>query len=235
VEALPADEFVAHQWRSLDLPPVEGLTLASQVNYVGKAVNLYDVGYQYNGAFNVVANYLRTGFLWERIRVQGGAYGAFTGFDQQSGTFTYLSYRDPNLLDTLAIYNQLPDFLRRLEISADELRKSIIGVIGDLDGYQLPDAKGMTALRRILLGITDEERQARRDEVLAASAADFHALGEALAAANAAYRAGAAEVAMDADTLATPQPHIVVLGGAEAITTAAAAIPGGPLTLTKVL
>lgn len=58
------------------------------------------------------------------------------------GVFTYLSYRDPNLLKTLDIYDGTADFLRKLEMDDDTLAKSIIGTIGDVDSYQLPDAKG---------------------------------------------------------------------------------------------
>lgn len=56
--------------------------------------------------------------------------------------FSFLSYRDPNLLKTLEVYDGTGDFLRGLEIDDDTLTKSIIGTIGDVDAYQLPDAKG---------------------------------------------------------------------------------------------
>lgn len=61
---------------------------------------------------------------------------------------SYLSYRDPNLLPTLEAYDGAPDFLRTLELDKDGLTKAIIGTIGDIDSYQLPDAKGYTALSR---------------------------------------------------------------------------------------
>lgn len=74
------------------------------------------------------------------------------------------------------------DFLRTLDLTSDELSKGIIGTIGDIDAYQLPDAKGRTAFMRHILGVTDEERQQRRDEVLSTTLKDFHQFADVLAA-----------------------------------------------------
>ena len=176
----------------------EGLTIPAQVNYVGKGANLYKLGYKLHGSVQVINNYLGTTWLWEKIRVQGGAYGGFSSFDLHSGVFTFLSYRDPNLLASLDNYDATAGFLRSLELSDEELTKSIIGTIGDLDAYQLPDAKGWTSMTRSLIGMTDARRQQFRDEVLGATVKDFKSFGEMLA-----------EVAKHGE--------VVVLGSAEAI------------------
>lgn len=74
----------------------------AQVNYVGKAANLYeDAGYKLSGSAYVVNKHLGTTWLWDRVRVSGGAYGGFSDFDTHSGMFSYLSYRDPNLTKTV--------------------------------------------------------------------------------------------------------------------------------------
>ena len=158
----------------------EGLIIPAQVNYVGKGANLYKLGYQLNGSALVIANLLRTTWLWERVRVQGGAYGGFCLFDHRSGTFSFISYRDPNLVGTLETYDNTAEFLRKLELSDDEVTKSIIGVIGDLDLYQLPDAKGYTSMLRYLAGDSEDDRQRLRDEVLSTSAKDFRAFADVL-------------------------------------------------------
>lgn len=163
-----------------NLPQNEGLVIPAAVNYVGKGANLYDLGYQLDGSLYVVNKYLQTTWLWEKIRVQGGAYGGFSSFDRYSGVFSYLSYRDPNLLSTLENYDGTARFLKHLNLDEDELTKSIIGVIGDIDSYQLPDAKGYTALARTLLGVTDEDRQQIRDQVLSTTLQDFHAFADVL-------------------------------------------------------
>ncbi len=154
----------------------EGLTIPAQVNYVGKGADLYSLGYQRHGSLEVILNYLRTTWLWEKVRVQGGAYGAFSLFNPRSGVLTFLSYRDPNLVQTLQVYDQTPQFLRQLSkerLSQEELTRSIIGVIGSLDAYQLPDAKGYTSMARYLAGDTDQQRQEWRDQVLGTTVQDF--------------------------------------------------------------
>ena len=169
-----------------DVQPVqkkEGLTIPAQVNYVGKAANLYDLGYEYDGASEVIVGYLRVSYLWEKIRVQGGAYGAYSVFDDASGVFTFLSYRDPNVVATIDSYDKAAAFLKSLDssrLSDNELTKAIIGAIGDIDAYQLPDAKGYTSMLRYLTNRTDELRQKTRDEVLSTNGEDFIAFGEVL-------------------------------------------------------
>lgn len=178
--------------------PNEGLTIPAQVNYVGKGANLYALGYEPDGSLNVINNYLGTTWLWEKVRVQGGAYGGFSSFDSTSGTYTFLSYRDPNILPTLENYDNTVKFLRDLDLSDSELTKSILGTIGDLDAYLLPDAKGWTSMVRHLTNTTDEKRQQIRDEVLGTSVQDFKEFARVLERLNA-------------------SGEVVVLGSADAI------------------
>ena len=142
-----------------------------------------------------------------KVRVQGGAYGGFCTLDHRSGNFTFLSYRDPNLLETLDIYDQTTDFLKKTELDKTELTRSIIGTIGDIDTYQLPDAQGYTSMQRYLAGEADDIRQRRRDEILGASVVDFRAIADALAE-------------------LTTSGQVVVLGSEQAIQGANARRPG---------
>jgi hypothetical protein len=161
----------------------EGLTIPAQVNYVGKAADLYDLGYEFDGSAEVITGYLRMAYLWEKIRVQGGAYGGFCVFDSNSGVFSFLSYRDPNLDATLGHYDNAAGYLKNLDaksLSDSELTKAIIAAIGDMDSYQLPDAKGYTSMLRYLTGRSDELLQKERDEILSTSGEDFIAFGEIL-------------------------------------------------------
>ena len=159
----------------------EAITVPTQVNYVGKASNLYkDAGYELSGSSYVINKYIGTTWLWDRVRVSGGAYGGFCNFDSNSGMFQYLSYRDPNLTKTIGNYDGTVDFLKSLELDHESLTKTIIGTIGDVDSYQLPDAKGATSFMRHILGVTDEERQIRRDQILGTTAKDFKEFGEVL-------------------------------------------------------
>lgn len=183
LSALPSK---AAKLSSFDVQPAhikEGLAVPAQVNYVGKGANLYDLGYEYDGSAEVIVGYLGLAYLHDKVRVQGGAYGVFSVFDNASGVFTYLSYRDPNVAATIDNYDKAAAFLKGLDasrLSDNELTKAIIAAIGDLDIYQLPDAKGYTSMLRYLTNRTDQLRQKTRDEVLSTNGEDFIAFGEVL-------------------------------------------------------
>jgi len=183
LSALPSKEV---KLSAFDIKPSyikEGLTIPAQVNYVGKGANLYELGYEQDGSSMVVNGYMQMAYLWEKVRVQGGAYGGFSAFDDVSGVFTFLSYRDPNVASTIENYDKAGSFLKGLDssrLSDNELTKAIIAAIGDLDSYQLPDAKGYTSMMRYLTNRTDEARQKLREQVLSTNGEDFIAFGEAL-------------------------------------------------------
>jgi hypothetical protein len=154
--------------------------MPTQVNYVGKGDDLYGEGIKPHGSHLVVRRYLRTTWLWDRIRVQGGAYGGQCTFDRYSGGFTFVSYRDPNLIATLDTYDRTADFLRSTELSEAELLRNIIGTIGEVDSYRFPDAKGFASMQRYLIGDTDEARQRMREEILSTTAADIRDFADAM-------------------------------------------------------
>ena len=216
IAGLPATGDQRQAWTPSYDSGNEGLTIPAQVNYVGLGANLYDLGYERTGATQVISNQLGTTWLWDMVRVQGGAYGGFSSFDSGSGVFNFLSYRDPNLLGTLENYHKSVNFLRGLDMSQDELERTIVGAIGEMDGYQLPDAKGYSAMLRDLIGYSDEERQKTRDEVFSTTLADFKKLADALEKLNA-------------------QGTVVVVGSREALEDANAKQGENFLKIIKVL
>ena len=215
LKSLPLSPLSLESWSPQPGNDYEGLTLPSQVNFVGKGANLYTLGYKMHGSIYPITKFLRTSWLWDRVRVQGGAYGGLCSFNRHSGVFTFLSYRDPNLLDTLDIYDKTGQFLRKLDMSQEELTKSIIGAIGDMDAYQLPDAKGYSSMLRFLIGETDNRRQQIRDQILATTLNHFHGFGEVL-------------------NKLTDKGKVVVMGSQEAINEANTA-RGDWLEVNKVL
>ncbi|CAM8941621.1 unnamed protein product [Rhodiola kirilowii] len=183
LDSLPNESSVnSAVWNARLSPENEAIVVPTQVNYVGKAANIYSTGYELKGSAYVISKHISNTWLWDRVRVSGGAYGGFCDFDTHSGVFSFLSYRDPNLLKTLDVYDGTAEFLRQLDMDDDTLTKAIIGTIGDVDSYQLPDAKGYSSLMRYLLGITEEERQKRREEILSTSVKDFQEFGDAIEA-----------------------------------------------------
>jgi Zn-dependent M16 (insulinase) family peptidase len=157
----------------------EGFIVPTQVSYVGKGGRLYQEGERIPGSTTVISKYLRTGYLWDHVRVMGGAYGGFCTFNPNGGDgiFTFLSYRDPNLDKTIDVYDATADALleaaEELEKNPEALATAIIGAVGELDGALSPDQKGSKAYNRWLLRQTPEERQRFRDEILNTTADDF--------------------------------------------------------------
>ncbi|MEN6441920.1 MAG: insulinase family protein [Syntrophobacter sp.] len=180
VGAVPDGANGKTAWEPDLFPGFEGISIPAQVNYVGKGANLFDQGYELNGSSKVIVGYVRTSWLWEKVRVQGGAYGGMCLFDRLSGSFTFISYRDPNLLKTIENYDATAQFLRSADLSPEEIRKAIIGAIGEMDTYMLPDTKGYVSLLRHLTGDDDEGRQKMREQVLGTTERDFREFAEVL-------------------------------------------------------
>ena len=179
-QTLPHHPLEIQNWQFNLLKDNEGIVLPAKVNYVGKSVNIYDSGYQFHGSALVANKLLKTAWLWNQVRVQGGAYGAFCQFNRRSGVLTMLSYRDPNHAETINIFNQSTEFLKNISRNETEITQSIIGVIGDIDHYQLPQAKGYSAMMQYLIGEDTESLQKLREEVLTTAPKDFLTYAEAL-------------------------------------------------------
>jgi len=156
----------------------EGFIVPTQVSYVGKGGLLYEPEKEtISGSAAVVANFLKTGYLWDRVRVMGGAYGGFCTFSPYTGFLSFLSYRDPNFLETLSVYDQAFEALNTaaedMQHNPDILQTAIIGTIGDMDGALSPDQKGYKSLLRYLSNQSPEYRQKYRDQVLNTQPSDF--------------------------------------------------------------
>lgn len=123
-------------------------------------------------------------YLWDYVRVMGGAYGGFCTFSPYSGFFSYLSYRDPNLAKTLDVYDGAAEAVmaavEQIESDPDTLSQAIIGTIGDMDGALSPDQKGFTSMQRWLVNESAEYRQNYRNQILDTTAKDFKDFGERL-------------------------------------------------------
>jgi hypothetical protein len=159
----------------------EGFAIPSMVNYVGFGGTLLQPGEHVHGATSVATRYLSTGYMWDHVRVLGGAYGGFARFSESTGRFVYLSYRDPNLSETLSVYNHAGEhLLSEAEISSEDILQAVIASIGDLDSPMSPDQQGFASFSRYLAGISLADRQQYRDELLQTTIKDFHALAEKL-------------------------------------------------------
>ncbi len=143
-----------------------GVTIPAQVSYVAKVFQAPAYGDPLSAPMFVFARQLSNGYLYKLIRVQGGAYGGMSQYDPMSGIFVLLSYRDPNIINTLNVYQQAEDLAWRDKISEEELEKTIIGTIGSLDKPMDPSSLGYIAMIRDFTGLTDEGRQKFRNMIL---------------------------------------------------------------------
>ena len=163
------------EWNLEPVPNNEAFLTASTVQYVGKGANLYDLGFEYKGQFGALRSLLSTGFLWEKVRMQGGAYGSSNSFDFYTGDYGLVSYRDPNLSETLDIYDQIADFVANLDFPDEELQKLIIGCMGKLDPPLTPDRRGSISMVDHLTGRTHAMKQKFRQELLSTRLEDLKA------------------------------------------------------------
>ncbi|HPA72063.1 MAG TPA: insulinase family protein [Spirochaetota bacterium] len=158
----------------------EGLMLSqSQVQFVAKGQNFLRKGFAYSGTMPVLATIVRLDYLWNRVRVQGGAYGASMSINR-NGNMAFSSYRDPNLSNTLSVYREAPAYLRSFNPGAREMTNYIIGTISNLDQHLTPQQKGEKAARLRISGISRETLQEERDRVLRATRADISSCAEIL-------------------------------------------------------
>lgn len=182
VSALPSAAQHQHQhidvvsaWRQQErLPRLnEAFVMPSQVNYVVMGGPILQPGAEVKGSYAVASRFLSTGYLWDQVRVVGGAYGGFARFGQTTGRFVYMSYRDPNCINTIETYDGAPEALSEAELSSEDLLQAVIGTIGDLDGPMTADQKGFAALEQFLSGETALDRQQWRTSILSTKGEDF--------------------------------------------------------------
>ena len=143
----------------------EGFKTPGQVQYVARCGSYEESGKVYTGALRVLKVILSYDYLWNNIRVKGGAYGCMCGFSM-NGTGYFTSYRDPNLRETDEVYKGLYSYVKEFEVDARDMTKYVIGAISSLDVPLNPSAKGSRSYGAYLCGVTEADLQKERDEIL---------------------------------------------------------------------
>ncbi|MGL5259861.1 MAG: insulinase family protein [Lachnospiraceae bacterium] len=155
----------------------EGFLTSSQVQYVAKAGNFKKYGLEYTGHLKVLKVILGYDYLWNQVRVKGGAYGCMSHIGTNGDIF-FVSYRDPNLAKTLVVYDAIPEFIEEYIADERSVTQSIIGTISDLDTPLTPSAKGSRALTAYLTKYTIEDAQKERNEILSITVSDIRKLAD---------------------------------------------------------
>ena len=144
-----------------DGPMREGILIPAQISFASAAGSLAASGLQYNGTAAVLSNILTYAYLWNTVRVQGGAYGV-SGRISPSGSVTFSSYRDPDASRSLNAFAQAEEYVRSFVQSDEDLTRFIISTIGQLNPLATPRVKGLAADLRWLSGITISQRRKER-------------------------------------------------------------------------
>lgn len=143
----------------------EGFMTSSQVQYVCRAGNFITKGYDYTGALRVLKVMMGYDYLWNNVRVKGGAYGCMCTFGK-SGDAYFVSYRDPNLTKTVDTYEAAAEYIRNFNADERTITKFIIGAVSELDMPLTPVTKGSRSLGAYMSNVTYEDTQKERDELL---------------------------------------------------------------------
>jgi Zn-dependent M16 (insulinase) family peptidase len=151
----------------------ESLVASASVGYVAQAMPGFRYEHPLNGTLAVLGHLLSTGYLWEKVRMEGGAYGAFSYPRNMDGLFLLGSYRDPNITATIRAFGEGLRFMESGPLDSREVDKAVIGTVGREDRPMDPGEKGFASLQRSLHGVTDEARQARRTALLAVERSDI--------------------------------------------------------------
>ena len=159
----------------------EGLKTSAQIQYVCRAGNFRAAGLPYTGALKVLRTIMSYDYLWNNIRVKGGAYGCMNNY-ARTGNAYLVSYRDPNLEKTNEIFEKSVDYTESFDVSERDMTKYIIGTVSSMDTPLTPNAKGARSMSAWMTGLTPEDVQKERDEVLSCGCEEIRALAPYLKA-----------------------------------------------------
>jgi Zn-dependent M16 (insulinase) family peptidase len=169
---LRMDRSSLRNWRFDTRKKNEGIATASQVQYVMEGYNFKKLGHSWNGKMRVLNQVLSTDWLQTQVRVIGGAYGGYCSV-APSGFFTFNSYRDPNLKETLENFAGTPGYLDNFEADEKTMTRYIIGTISSMDQPLTPSQKGDQAVSHYFTKRTLKDLQTDRDAVLSTTAQDI--------------------------------------------------------------
>jgi len=181
VEELKKDLFTEEIMTGSFVPVMEkkneGFMTAGQIQYVCRAGNYIDKGFTYTGALKVLKVMMGYDYLWNNVRVKGGAYGCMCNF-AKNGDGYFVSYRDPNLEKTVEVFEKAAEYIETVELDERDVTQFIIGAISELDTPMTPSVKGIYSLGGYLTGFSMERVQQERDELLHVTAEEINGLAK---------------------------------------------------------
>jgi len=172
IDSIRKDKFESQVYQFKEEKLNEGILSSANVQYVSKGYNYKKLGHDYHGSLLVLSTILSREYLHNKIRAQGGAYGAGISIDRSGSLITY-SYRDPNLKETLEAYDSMANYIENLNLTKNDLTTFIIGTISRIDPATTPHMKGQIATSRYISNVSQDDVQKNRDEILGTRVKDI--------------------------------------------------------------
>ena len=176
-DALPIGEISEERGEIVLKRENLGLSNSAQVQYVCKGGSFKTAGLPYDSRLRILRTILSYDYLWTNVRVKGGAYGCMNSF-RRTGESYFVSYRDPNLKETIEIFDSVADYVENFSVDEAGMTKFIIGTMSSLDIPLTPFASAARSRYSELAGISEAKLQKERDLVLEANAEDIRHLAE---------------------------------------------------------
>ena len=151
------------------VPVSAGIAVPTQVSYVARTMKTPAYNDPSSAILLLASRELSNSYLYKHIRVQGGAYGGMSSFDSTLGIFSFLSYRDPHIAETLNVFQEAQKFYAEHDMAPEDMEKAIISALGALDKPLDPSGRGYVAMIRHFVGVTDQMRQSFRDRIFSAT------------------------------------------------------------------
>jgi len=180
IKRIPKEKFATEISRQLDIQGDSVVIIPAAINFVAEVQDLSKTSFKMQGAYIAMSSAVNLNYLWNEVRVKGGAYGAMYSLDGSQKLLSLVSYRDPNIEATFDVYAGLGKYLRTITLSKRDITGLIIGAIGKTDPYLTPEEKGSVAFDLYLRQVPDSYRQKLRDELFALSTKDIRDFGSLL-------------------------------------------------------
>ncbi len=166
LDAAGKDGFVAPRLAVAQGPAFEGWCTATAVSFVAQTFPAVRLGHPDSPALSVIAKLLRALYLHREIREKGGAYGGFALYNAEDGLFSFGSYRDPHIVNTLSVYRKAADFIRSGKFSEEDVKEAVLQVCSEVDRPDPPGPAARKAFYRQILGLSDDTRQQNKENLL---------------------------------------------------------------------
>ena len=153
----------------------EGYKTSAGIQYVAKSGRMFENPDEYTGALRVFKTIMSYDYMWQNIRVLGGAYGCMCSA-MPNGVVNFVTYRDPHLTRSIEVFDNIPKYLESFDVSDREMTKFVIGTMSSVDSPLTPYGKGLRDMNALIAHATFDDIQKSRNEVINCKKEDIKAL-----------------------------------------------------------